>query len=120
MSEGWRVPAYSRPVRYRSERSWMTGADEVQARAAGPSGEEARAMRESANETPSGTILARAGDLERCPDILAGAAHGGCLLIRWTLDRTPLDRVGEQAYVTAGAGRMSVKGGEYERRHGCQ
>jgi predicted unusual protein kinase regulating ubiquinone biosynthesis (AarF/ABC1/UbiB family) len=41
------------------------GAEEVLARAARRSGEEARAVRESAQGTPNGAFLARAGDLAR-------------------------------------------------------
>ena len=64
MSEGWRV-AMSEAALCRSEGSWLTGAEEVLGRAAERSGEEARAVRESANGTPSGAFLARAGDLAR-------------------------------------------------------
>src|SRR3712207_346208 len=64
MSEGWRIPV-GEAARYRSEGSWLTGAEEVLALAARRSGEEARAFRESANGTPSGAFLARAGDLGR-------------------------------------------------------
>ena len=64
MSDGWRVPV-GEAARYRSDGSWLTGAEEVLARAARRSGEEARAVRESAPETPNGAFLARAGDLTR-------------------------------------------------------
>src|SRR3712207_7892553 len=64
MSDGWRVPV-GEAARYRSDGSWLTGAEEVLARAARRSGEEARAVRESAPGTPNGLFLARAGDLTR-------------------------------------------------------
>ena len=65
MSEGRRAPAYSRPVRQRFDEPWLADVEDVLARAAGRSGEEARAVRESATGTPNGAFLARSGDLAR-------------------------------------------------------
>jgi ubiquinone biosynthesis protein len=50
------------------------GAEEVLARAAKRSGEEARAVRESAQGTPNGAFLARAGDLARSQWLLWSGA----------------------------------------------
>jgi predicted unusual protein kinase regulating ubiquinone biosynthesis (AarF/ABC1/UbiB family) len=64
MSEGWCVPAVE-AARYPPDGYSMAGVEDVLARAVGRSGEEARAVRESVNGTPSGAFLARAGDLGR-------------------------------------------------------
>jgi hypothetical protein len=52
MSDGWRVPV-GEAARYRSDGTWLIGAEEVLARAARRSEEEARAVRESAPGTPT-------------------------------------------------------------------
>jgi len=64
MSEEWRVPV-TEEASYRPRGFWLTWPVEEFAWVTRRSGEEARAVRQSANGTPSGTFLARAGDLAR-------------------------------------------------------
>ena len=64
MSEEWCVPV-AEEASYRPRGFWLTWPVEEFAWVTRRSGEEARAVRQSANGTPCGTFLARAGDLAR-------------------------------------------------------
>jgi len=64
MSEEWRLPV-TEEASYQPRGFWLTRPEQELAWATRRAGEEARAPRQSANGTPSGTFLARAGDLAR-------------------------------------------------------
>jgi hypothetical protein len=64
MSEEWRVQV-AEEASYQPGGFWLTWPEQELALATEHSGEEARAVCQSANGTPSGTFLARAGDLAR-------------------------------------------------------
>ena len=64
MSEEWRVQV-AEEASYQPGGFWLTWPEQELAWATEHSGEEARAVCQSANGTPSGIFLARAGDLAR-------------------------------------------------------